>query len=427
MMALFYLLSLYATVRCGTSPHPRRWGAAAAVAALLGMGCKEVAVSIPITILLYDRAFLAGSFREAFRRRWGLYLGLAAAWAAFAVLQACSGSRGAWAGYSLPITWIEYARSQFGVLLHYLRLTVWPNPLVLDYAWPVARSVGEILPGAVVIGGFAAATAFALIRWPKWGFLGRASSLSSRRLRASCRWPIWPLAHRMYLPLAALVAALVLGGYLTGEWLVRRRIISPLRLRVIGACLIMFAAVALAVVTYQRNIDFRTDLSIWADTVAKRPNNDRARKNLSLRLTSSGQLDDAILQLRKALELNPDNPDTHEVLASALARCNQHEEAYVEYRKSLALNPDNFETHNNFAAELANTGHVDEAIAHFREVLRLRPGVAGIHYNLGMIMLVRKQFDDAIACFRKALELDPSLPNAQKQLDAAIRAKKQVN
>ena len=45
MMGLFYLLALYAAIRCGTSAHPRRWAVAAVTASLLGMGCKEVAVS----------------------------------------------------------------------------------------------------------------------------------------------------------------------------------------------------------------------------------------------------------------------------------------------------------------------------------------------------------------------------------------------
>jgi hypothetical protein len=107
MMGLFYFLALYAGIRCGTSPHPRRWSIATAAAALFAMGCKEVAVSIPIIILLYDRAFLAGSFREALRRRSGMYAGLATAWATYAVFFAFSGGRGSWAGYRLPVSWLE--------------------------------------------------------------------------------------------------------------------------------------------------------------------------------------------------------------------------------------------------------------------------------------------------------------------------------
>ena len=60
MMGLFYLLALYAAIRCGTSEHAGRWAVASVAATLLALGCKEVAVSIPITILLYDRAFLGG-------------------------------------------------------------------------------------------------------------------------------------------------------------------------------------------------------------------------------------------------------------------------------------------------------------------------------------------------------------------------------
>ena len=82
--------------------------------------------------------------------------------------------------------------------------------------------MGEILPGAVVIGGLAAATVYALIRWPKWGFLGAWFFLILAP--TSSILPIRDLAfeHRMYLPLAAVVAGVVMGGWLVGRWLVAR-------------------------------------------------------------------------------------------------------------------------------------------------------------------------------------------------------------
>ena len=86
MMGLFYLLAVYGIIRCGDSTHPYRWGAVTVAATLLALGSKEVAVSLPIMILLYDRVLLSGSFSEIWRRRWGMYLALLAVWAAFAVL-----------------------------------------------------------------------------------------------------------------------------------------------------------------------------------------------------------------------------------------------------------------------------------------------------------------------------------------------------
>ena len=74
-MGLFYLLTLYCFIRAESSPKPRAWHAAAVAACALGMGSKEVMVSAPLIVLLYDRIFIAGSFGEALRRRWGLYSG----------------------------------------------------------------------------------------------------------------------------------------------------------------------------------------------------------------------------------------------------------------------------------------------------------------------------------------------------------------
>jgi hypothetical protein len=72
-MGLFYLLTLYAVLRGATSPRPWRWYALAVLCCALGMGCKEVMLSAPLVVLLYDRVFLCGSLRAVLCRRWGLY------------------------------------------------------------------------------------------------------------------------------------------------------------------------------------------------------------------------------------------------------------------------------------------------------------------------------------------------------------------
>ena len=86
LMGLFFLLTLYGAIRGASSGHPWRWYAAAIAACALGMGAKEVMATAPIVVLLYDRCFLSGSFREAFRRRCAFYLGLAATWAILGAL-----------------------------------------------------------------------------------------------------------------------------------------------------------------------------------------------------------------------------------------------------------------------------------------------------------------------------------------------------
>jgi protein O-mannosyl-transferase len=412
MMGLFYLLAIYAAVHCGTSARPRGWAAAATAAALLGMGCKEVAVSIPLTVLLYDRAFLAGSFREALRRRWGMYAGLACAWAAFAVLFMFSYDRSTWAGYRLPVSAIEYARSQLGVILHYLRLSFWPSPLVLDYGWPVARSASEIVPGAVVIGGLAAATAYALIRWPKWGFLGAWFFLILAP--TSSIMPLADLAfeHRMYLPLAAVVSGVVVGGWLAGQRLVRRGTISLSTMTFAGGFLTLLVVVALGTVTFQRNLDYQSEFAIWQDTAAKVPGNGRARNNLGLAWYARGCPGEAIPEFRAALKIKPEYAEAHCNLGAVLAEAGQTEEAIENFRKAIEIEPGSAKAYFNLGSVLADRKRTAEAIDLFQNALDAQPNYAEAHNNLANVLAKCGQFDEALDHYQQVLKIRPDYANA---------------
>lgn len=79
MVGFFYLATLYASLRyfgAGTHGWRTAWLALSTLACLLGMPCKEVMVSAPLIVLLYERTFIAGSFRQAWRNSWPLYVGL---------------------------------------------------------------------------------------------------------------------------------------------------------------------------------------------------------------------------------------------------------------------------------------------------------------------------------------------------------------
>ena len=219
LVGLFYLLTLYCFIRGVDSARADGSGIrGAALACLLGMASKEVMVSAPLIVLLYDRTFLAGSFREAWRRRGRFYVALAGTWLLLGWLVISAGGRGGTAGFGVGISWWAYLCTQFGAIVHYLRLCVWPHPLLLDYGTGTAHGVWEILPYAIVLGLLGAATVAALWRWPKVGFLG-AWFFAILAPTSS----VVPVAtqtvaeHRMYLPLAAVLTGLVVGGYLVGQ------------------------------------------------------------------------------------------------------------------------------------------------------------------------------------------------------------------
>lgn len=423
MMGLFFLLTLYCVVSSESSLRARRWEAAAVLACLASMGCKEVAVTAPLVILLYDRAFLAGSFRETWKRRRGMYVGLGACWIVFGLLLLWSGgpvpSHGTTAG-AHPCSPVEYARSQFGVILHYLRLSFWPYPQVFDYAWPVAHTASEIVPGGLVAGGLLAATVFALIRWPKWGTLGAWFFLILAP--TSSIVPILDLAfeHRMYLSLAAVVAAAAITAYEATTWLAARFHMVSWGWIVTQAVPALAVLGALGAATYARNQVYRTASSLWSDVVQKVPTSARGYANLGLAFDREGQLDKAVAACCRALELAPGYPLAHYNLATLVAQQGKVDAAIAEYKKALEGDPRSVRAHYNLANCLAGQGRLDEAVLEYRKALDVRPQFVDARYNLANALKRQGKLDEAIVQYQETLEADQRFANAYVGLADAL-------
>jgi len=405
LMALFYLLTLYCVIRAATSQRPGAWHATAVAACALGMGCKEVMISAPIVVLLYDRTFIAGSFRDALRRRWGLYLGLAATWIILirSVLEAFGPHvAAAGAGFGIKsVTPLLYAQSQFGVILHYLRLAFWPTGLCLDYFWPIARGAGEIAPGAAVVGILLAATLWALARRPAWGFIGALFFLVLAP--TSSILPIQDLAfeHRMYLPLAAVAAAVVVAAFLLG----RRLGLG------VGALLVLCAAgaVALGMATHRRNADYRTAISIYEDTVAKRPANPRAWQGLGWEKNLARDYDGALQCLDRALKLPGDDANAYSDRGVVCQNLHRYEEALSDFNRALALKPNFADTYSNRSDLYIATGRFQLAVDDCDRAIELEPGSPRSYNNRGLALAGMRRYEEALHDYDRALALNPDL------------------
>ncbi len=415
LMGLFYFLTLYCFIRSvesgraeGRRPLSPFWSGLCVTACLLGMATKEVMVSVPLLVLLYDRTFVARTFREAWRRRRRLYAGLAATWVALAALVAgTGGNRGGTAGLGISVGWWSYFLTQFEAVAHYLRLSFWPSPLVFDYEPGGLPGAAQVVPGAVVVILLAAATAWALARRPAWGFLGAwfFAILAPTSLLPSGVQAI--AEHRMYLPLAAVVAAGVLA-------------LVSLAGRIPGLVLLGLAALGLAGATARRAETYRTATALWSDTVAKRPGNAFAENNLGQALFLEGRVPEAEAHYRRALQLDPADAQAHYNLANILANDGRLPAGIAEYTAALRLRPAFFEAHNNLGLAWEKAGRLPEAIAEFEATLRLQPGSFEACCNLADVLAQAGRIPEAIAQYEQALRINPASASAQENLGQAL-------
>lgn len=372
LMGLFFLLTFYCFVRSLASSRAGWWQAGAVLACLLGMATKEVMVAAPALLFLYDRAFASGSLAGAARKRPGFYGCLAATWVLLAgLVVGIGGSRQNAAGFTGSISPLQYWWTQFGALIHYLCLAVWPHPLVFDYGPVLAGANAGTWLCAILVVGLLAAALFASWRRPALGFLGLwfFAILAPTSIVPVATQTI--AEHRMYLPLAAIAVGFVLGVCAllpTGgaRWLV-----------------LLPVAAALGFSTARRNLVYGSELSLWRDTVASCPENARAHCSYGLALAADPRnRDAAIAEFEAALRLHPNYSEAHLDLGNVLtAMPGRRDEAIGHYQQALAIQPDLAEAENNLGLAYAEKGEPQAAVEALTRAVRLQPQYAEAAVN----------------------------------------------
>lgn len=91
-------------------------------------------------------------------------------------------------------------------------------------------------------------------------------------------------------------------------------------------------------------------------------------------------------------------------------------EAQDAYRRALALDPSDPDAHVNLGRLLQEQGRLEEAARHYREALRLMPRHATAAFNLGTVLEDQRKLPEAIAAYREAVNLDDRLAEAHYNL-----------
>jgi tetratricopeptide (TPR) repeat protein len=409
IMALFYLATLYAAARAAASDRRLAWSVVAVVACAAGMASKEVMVTAPVAVVLYDVAYRPGSLRQLVRKRWGLYAGLAATWGILAAIMA-TGPRSKTVGLALGVSALDYARNQAVLIVDYFRTAVWPHPLVFDYGYARPLPDGTVGPFALLVLALAAVAVVLFLRRPAlgypavWVFLILAPTSSFVPIVSEVG-----AERRMYLPLAGLIVlGVVLGHTLLGRLGSRRALTHARAVRRIGMAAVLLVAAALAWITHGRNADYRSAETLWRTAVAARPQNPRAHNNLGQAIHLRGRPGEAIVHYRRALELDDLYSQAHFNHGVALADLGRADEALESYRRALELNPELARAHHNLGAELANRGALREALPHFREAVRHAPEWAPARHKLGRALGLIGETVQALEALEEAVRLDPN-------------------
>jgi tetratricopeptide (TPR) repeat protein len=409
LMGLFYFLTLYAFIRGAESPRARLWFVGSVTTCALGMASKEVMASAPVVVLLYDAALVSGSVPKALRSRWPYYLALAGTWIVLACLVVYGGTLNNLVVNAkvYGVTRWRYLLTQSEVIPFYLRLAIFPHPLCFDYyGWPLATVSFRILPAVVLMIILLGLVVRAWNQSPALGFVGAFFFLVLAP--SSSIFPLDSPAyeHRMYVPLAAVVALGVLGI----DRLLQKR----------SRLLYLTLAIGLGILTWQRNREYKSEFALWQDTVRKRPDNPRAHVNLGVAWKGLGNIADAIEQFQQALLIKPDLAEAHYNLGLMLAQSGRTPEAIAEYQKAVHDKPGYADAYNNWGKALCQLGKLTESIDCFHKALRIRPAMPEAQNNLGVVLVRRGRITEALRYFEAAVRDRPDYAEAHCNFGGAL-------
>lgn len=410
LMGLFYLMGLYFFVRgVGSARRIRGWLDAALAATLLGMGTKEMIVTLPAVMLIYDWIFVAPSARELIRARWKFHF---AAWltlAVFGLLLLLAVAKNMSRGGLLytGITPIGYAMNEALVILYYLRLSFAPYPLCFDYAWTAEPLQNLILP-ALGVGALVALSVYGIVRRRWYGLVGAFFFLILAPTSSFMPVPDFIFEHRMYLPLAAVLLVAVIAAHALGDRLASRAPAKAGGLAMGGIAVAVAAAAGLGWLTYERNRDYISEVAMWRDIVAKRPDNFRAYNGLSTALINSDKkIDDEHLRnlvyeesMQVCRELLKRLPDFESMTIKEINRLGTQDPSIRAKKYYYVM------AHSDMGAALFRLKRYAEAQVHNREALRVIPGHNVARSNMAFIHYLQKQTAEAITQWYEALKWD---------------------
>jgi tetratricopeptide (TPR) repeat protein len=452
MAAMFYLLSLL-SYAYGRRAEKRsvKWGCflGSALSGLLSLGSKEIAVTLPVVLFLYEWYFFQ-DLQPAWLKKhipyvFGvlLFLGLSAY--SYLGSNPMTAVRADYLHRDFSI--IQRVFTQFPVVIYYVSLLVYPHPsrLNLDHDFPVSRSLVDpwtTLPAAATVLGLLGLAVFLaqrerLISFAILWFFGNLA------LESSVLGLEMVYEHRLYLP-SMFFFVVVLG-------LAQRFVQRDWQTYAVTGTVVLL----LCVWTFQRNRVWQEPVVFWNDCVSKSPRKSRPHMNLGLALADTGRIEEAVTECNKAITLAPNSAKAHNNMGNFLAAQEKREEAVksyvraisldagyakaynnlgvvlaemgrldgaiVQYLKAVEIQPDYASAHNNLGVALAETGRLEEAVEHYRTALAARPDqVDEILNNLGGALVSLGRLDEAVVRFRKVLEIRPGHVDGLNNLGSAL-------
>jgi protein O-mannosyl-transferase len=384
---------------------------------------KEIAVTLPVMIIIYDLCLIKGPHWVSFRYRLMYYLCLPAlAGATFFLapnmLRFMDSLNSANFFKKLNFT---LGLVQLDLLKHPLKLFLFPINLTFEYDFLTKVSWPSLLTSIAIVMLCVFLTFkkfyiknslltfcvlwFPLTIAPTNSFMERTHLFSERN---------------MYIPLFGLCLFFAVILFQICK--------TQKHSAIWGVCLLLFIGTAFSSMVIKRNQAYASPSALWADTFKKSPNKLSVGKTLSIRYLMEKDYVSALKTLKALLEINPNLYDVHQNLGIAQKSLAKFSEAEKSFKEAIRIQPTDPDSHFNLASLYGNLGKFTQASQEFDQAdalykfRRKAPpqqfysDKARAHNQAGIEMIQLNKFEDALTLLKKSVQQNPRLLSARFNL-----------
>ena len=414
LVFLFFTSSFILFIKTGNYNSIKRiyYYVASVTLYLLALFSKEMAITLPIILMLYDYYFVyRGRIREIFTNLKSRYLGYIAAsifylWVWFFPMANMSELTTKYPGG----TFYTNILTMFKVVVVYIRWLFIPINIHATLAIPDSNLTANSLftPG-VFLSVFLVLICI---------LIAVKTRRTSKEISFSILWffitllpvsNIFPTANVMiasrflYLPALGfcfLIAVLLFKIPALKVFSISSNILKRILNNIIIAILILYS-----VFTIVGNLFWRNNVVLWLEMVRYYPDRATVYNSLGISYSAIGNNEKAISSYKKSIELDPNYALTHYNLGLAYGCIDNIDEEIASYKKAIEVYPNFAQVYNNLGAAYRKLGKIEVEIALYKKAIEINPEYAGAYYNLAIAYKRNKEYDLAIECYDKAREL----------------------
>ena len=411
LVTLFYLSSFYLFIRFVNSKEKKKkwknihYPIVIFFLFYLGLGTKEIIVTLPIIAVLYLWVHSSTKNFHKFLPELAVILIPLIIYLLYRYVQMGNLLVIKTDPYSYMIDRSLYILTQIKVVISYyfvklifpINLNFEPDIRLvsgfLDWEWVVSLIIGVCI--AIGIFNQKSILLKCAFIWALITILPTSSIIPLKQIATE---------HRTYLPGLGINMGL---GILFLRGVSHRKLIPP----TLFIFLVIYGLLAM-----KRSLDYRSEINLWQDTVRKSPYKSMVHNNMGTAYLSKERLKEARKSFEVSSALSPSSTDPYINMGHIDARNKEWDKAKLKYDLALKLGANRSQVFFNSGLMRLKLNKPAEALPFLLEAIKIKNHRPLYHQELGNAFRMLKQYDSALKSYRKVLELEPNYVEAQNNI-----------